>query len=559
MPARVSTVRDLRDWVRGQSGWRARWLAFAAGALSDLALAPFFFWPVLFLTLPVLVWRLDAVEAADPVDRPPRWHRTALARAAGTGWWFGFGYFAFGLFWLGEAFLVDAKTFAWLLPFAVTLMPAGLALFYAAAAAVVWRVTTPGISRILGLAAALGAAEWLRGHVLTGFPWNVLGYALTAPPSLMQMAGVIGIYGLTLWVVLICAAPLVLAAENVGAARTRWAMPCAIALVPLLAAYAYGTIILSRPAPADVPGVRLRIVQPSVLQHEKWKPENQRRIFDQHLALSRTNVAGEQAGLAGITHVIWPEAAMPFFPLEQPEAISAITEVLGSDVTLITGALRRLPKRTVETEPGVIRTFSSFDYFNAMMVFAPGVSGAASVYDKIHLVPFGEYLPAQSLLEAIGLQQLTRLRGGFSSGPSPRPLLSAGSLDKFGPLICYEAIFPGAVIQGSERPTVLINVTNDGWFGNTSGPRQHLHQTRVRAVEEGLPIIRAANNGISAVIDPNGRLVATLGMNATGVLDSALPGALAPPPYAWARDWPFTANLLIFAALAGYVRRRSLS
>ncbi|MDO9384016.1 MAG: apolipoprotein N-acyltransferase [Hyphomicrobiaceae bacterium] len=481
-----------------------------------------------------------------------------VARAAGAGWWFGFGYFVFGLFWLGEAFLVDAAKFAWLLPFAVTLMPAGLALFYAAAAALTWRVSTPGLSRILILSTTLGGAEWLRGHVLTGFPWNVLGYALTSPLPMMQASGLIGIYGLTLWTVVICAAPLVLATrrEHTSLGR-RWAIPIAVAVIPLAALFTYGSMQLARPAPPEADGIRLRIVQPSVPQREKWLPENQRSIFDLHLALSRTNAQGEDTGLAGITHVIWPEAAMPFFPLEQPIALEDIQTLTGSDVTLITGALRRAPKSGATTpEAGARLAPSDYDYFNAMMVFDAG-EGASSVYDKIHLVPFGEYLPMQSLLEAIGLQQLTRLRGGFSSGPQPRPLLTAGALQGIGPLICYEAIFPATIVQGSARPRVLVNVTNDGWFGNTTGPRQHLHQTRVRAVEEGIPIVRAANNGISAMIDADGHVLARLDMDVKGVIDSNLPGIRPPPPYAWAGDWPFAANLLIFAALGLYVRRKS--
>ncbi len=481
-----------------------------------------------------------------------------LARAAGAGWWFGFGYFVFGLFWLGEAFLVDAAKFAWLLPFAVTLMPAGLALFYAAAAALTWRLSTPGLGRILMLSATLGGAEWLRGHVLTGFPWNVLGYALTSPLPMMQASGLIGIYGLTLWTIVIFAAPLVLATDREHASfRSRWVMPIAIAAVPLAVLFAYGSMQLARPAPPDADGIRLRIVQPSVPQREKWLPENQRSIFDLHLALSRTNAKGEETGLAGITHVVWPEAAMPFFPLEQPIALEDIQTLIGADATLITGALRRAPKAglAANAEPGARLPPSGYDYFNAMMVFGAG-EGASSVYDKIHLVPFGEYLPMQSLLEAIGLQQLTRLRGGFASGPQPRPLLTAGALDGVGPLICYEAIFPAAIVQGTARPRVLVNVTNDGWFGNTTGPRQHLHQTRVRAVEEGIPIVRAANNGISAMIDADGRVLASLDMNVKGVIDANLPGTRPPPPYAWAGDWPFAANLLIFAAIGLYVRRK---
>lgn len=539
------------------SRWNRRGIAFAAGAFSVLALAPFFVWPILFLTLPVLVWLIDGTGNVAGVGavRSSRFAllSSPLARAAGAGWWFGFGYFAFGLFWLGEAFLVDAEKFAWLLPFAVTLMPAGLALFYAAAAAIAWRLATPGISRILMLSATLGSAEWLRGHILTGFPWNVLGYVLTSPLALMQSSGLIGIYGLTLWAVLIFAAPLALAAGRETASPSqRWTVPISIALLPLATLFAYGSIQLARPAPPDVEGIHMRVVQPSVPQREKWLAGNQRAIFDLHLALSRTNAKGEQAGLAGITHVVWPEAAMPFFPLEQPVALADIRELLGSNVTLITGALRRAAKPGAPAVLGASLTPSDYDYFNAMMVFG-AAEGASSVYDKIHLVPFGEYLPMQAVLETIGLQQLTRLRGGFTPGPSPRPLLTAGALDSISPLICYEAIFPAALVQGSSRPRVLVNVTNDGWFGNTTGPRQHLQQTRVRAVEEGVPIIRSANNGISAVIDADGRVLASLGMNVKGVIDTRLPGVRPLPLYAWAGDWPFAANLLIFVALSLYL------
>lgn len=564
--ASASRLAPLQGWVVAQSGWRRRGLAFAVGSLSVLALAPFFFWPILFATLPVLVWLIDSApprteQAASPHAarrRRSAFLSTPLARAAGAGWWFGFGYFAFGLFWLGEAFLVDAAKFAWLLPFAVTLMPAGLALFYAAAAALTWRLSDPGLGRIFMLAATLGGAEWLRGHVLTGFPWNVLGYALTSPLPLMQGSGLVGIYGLTLWVVVIFAGPLVLVTgRETTSPAGRWAVPIAMALVPLAGLFAYGSIQLARPTPPDAEGIRLRVVQPSVPQREKWLPENQRSIFDLHLALSRTDARGGEVGLAGITHLVWPEAAMPFFPLEQPIALDDIRSLIGSDVTLITGALRRAPKSNAPAaEAGAKLAPTDYDYFNAMMVFGAG-QGAASVYDKIHLVPFGEYLPMQTALEAIGLQQLTRLRGGFTPGPQPRPLLTAGALAGVGPLICYEAIFPAVIVQGSARPRVLVNVTNDGWFGNTTGPRQHLQQTRVRAVEEGLPIIRAANNGISAVIDADGRVLSSLGMNVKGVLDANLPGARPPPLYAWAGDWPFAANLLIFVALSLYVRRKS--
>ncbi|AHB48283.1 apolipoprotein N-acyltransferase [Hyphomicrobium nitrativorans NL23] len=531
-----------REAVIHATGWRRPALAFVAGGLSNLAMAPFFLAPVLFLTLPVLVWLIDGATDAE------RGTRAALFAAARAGWWFGFGYFLFGLFWIGEAFLVEADTFGWMLPFAVTLMPAGLALFWAAAAAaarVFWR---PGAVRLVLLALSLGIVEWLRGHILTGFPWNVLGYALTWPLSMMQSAGLVGIYTLTLLAVLVFAAPLVMAADAIAGVPRRRAgfRALLITAVPLALLAAYGTVRLAT-APSDrVEGVVLRIVQPSVPQREKWQADKQAVIFKDHLDLSLTDPAGKRDDLVGVTHVVWPEAAMPFLPLERPEALAAIGDMLPDGVHLLTGALRREP---AEDGVGDVRGHP-FRAFNSLMVF-DGDGALAGLYDKTHLVPFGEYLPWQATLEAIGLEQLTRMRGGFTEGSTPRPALDVPGLPVVGGLICYEAIFPGVGRKSTERPGLLLNVTNDGWFGSTTGPYQHFHQARVRAVEEGLPLIRAANNGISAVIDANGRIVARLGLNERGTLDSSLPRAHNRPLYAMWGDIIFlVAGLLLAATLA---------
>jgi apolipoprotein N-acyltransferase len=463
--------------------------------------------------------------------------------AAEIGWWFGFGYFLAGLFWVGEAFLVEAETFAVLLPFAVTLLPAGLALFYGAAAGLARLAWGDGASRVLVLALALSAMEWLRGHILSGFPWNVLGYALTYPLPLMQSAAVLGIYGLTLLAVLIFALPPVLWIQSpAGAAGRRMRLAAlAIAIGPIGILALLGQARLSAGSDAAVPGVRIRIVQPSVPQREKWRPENQGRIFQDHIALSAANAAGQPDGLAGITHVIWPEAAMPFLPLAHPEVRAAIGRLLPPNTFLISGALRAEPAPPGSARPRRV--------FNSLLVFGQGGS-LTTLYDKIHLVPFGEYLPMQGALEAVGLQQLTRLRGGFAVGIRPRPLLEVPGLPAAAPLICYEAIFPGAIVQGSSRPGLLLNVTNDGWFGNTTGPRQHLHQARVRAVEEGLPLVRAANNGISALVDGHGRILARLDLDVRGAIDVALPAALQTPIYARFGDWIFIVGWLLMSAAA---------
>ena len=505
--ASATRVMRAEQWVVAQRGASRALLAFAAGALSVLAFAPFHAFPVLFATLPVLVWLIDA----SPTVRS----------AAVAGWWYGFGFFLFNLFWIGEAFLVEAEKFALLMPFAVTLLPSGMALFWAMAAGAAKRFWTPGASRVLALAIALALVEWLRGHILTGLPWNVLGYALTYPLPLMQSAALTGVYGLTLPAVLIFATPAVLLAGRDGrpshADRSRAVL---IAVVPLAVAWGYGSWRLAENPARDVPGVKLRIVQPSVPQREKWQPQHQLRIFEDHIALSLASPDGVRDDLAPITHVIWPEAAMPFLPLEQPKALERIAQMLPEGRVLLSGALRR-----EQDGNGVMRGYNSLIAFD-------DTAKAVAIYDKVHLVPFGEYLPLAPVLTALGFQKLTHGLGSFDTGPGSRPPLTVPGLPPVAGLICYEVLFPGAVIDDGQRPGAIINVTNDGWFGNTTGPRQHLHQARVRAVEEGVPLVRVANNGISAVVDPFGRILARLDLDRRGVVDSPLPHSMSAPLYA---------------------------
>lgn len=526
----VSALAALRSQIMGLSGWRRTTVAIGAGGLSALAFAPIFAFPVLFLTFPVFVWLIDA---------SPGWRR-----AASAGWLFGFGYFFFNLFWVGEAFLVEADKFAWLLPFAVTLLPAGLALFWAAAAAAARAFWLQGLARVFVFAIALAVFEWLRGHVLTGFPWNVVGYALTYPLPLMQGAAFFGAYGLTALAAFIFPAPLVMVAdrkERLSGADITHAS--AVAIVPIAALCLYGGWRLSAPE-AFVPDVKLRIVQPSVPQREKWMAEYQRRIFDDHIALSLGNPKGEKDSLAGITHLVWPEAAMPFFPLETPEALDILSAMLPPGTTLITGAIRHDPPLGADR-----RLLPTTKTLNSILVLDEQAKVEA-IYDKIRLVPFGEYVPLESALSHIGIEKLTHGRGAFAVGPSPRPLMTIPGLPPALGLVCYEALFSGDIVQGDARPGVLLNVTNDGWFGQSTGPYQHFHQARIRAVEEGVPLIRAANNGISAVVDPYGRALQTLGLDVRGVIDSRLPQALLPTVYARAGDWMLLLVLAVFAALA---------
>ncbi len=546
--------------VRASTDWRRFSIAVFSGALSVLSLAPFFLWPVLFITLPHLVWLIDSVDKKLPA-------RSRAVSAAWIGWLFGFGYFSAGLFWVGEAFLVAADDFLWALPFAVTLLPAGLALFFAAAVGAARFLWFPGIARILVVAVMLTVAEWLRGHVLTGFPWNTLGYAYTAPLPLAQIVSVIGVYGLTLWVVALSALPAVMTvdANERGDGPWRQSIGALVTALFLVGLWGYGSLRLSAYPLSYVDDVKMRIVQVSVPQREKWIPANQERIFADHLKLSGVNASGTSDNLEGITHVIWPEVALPFLPLEIPVVGERIAAMLPEGTHLLTGALRRDPRAQTSAEqkdhapparPTPRRAY------NSMLVF-DDAGRPVKIYDKIHLVPFGEYLPFQQTLESIGLRQISRMRGGFTTGIEPRPLLNIGKMQEIAGLICYEAIFPGEVSAGPRpnyRPRLYINITNDGWFGNTTGPRQHFQQALVRAVETGVPLLRAANNGISAMIGPAGRVMHYLALNHRGTLDTTVPNVLPATLYSRLGDWIVFAQLVLVFLVVGmlYHRQRAL-
>jgi len=506
----------LETGVRRLAGWRRNLLAFGVGAISTLALAPLHLWPVMFATLPVIVWLLDGIAARAPTLR------ARLRGAAILGWWFGFGYFFASLYWIGFAFFVQAEQFAWMSPLGILIMPAGLALFFGLALALASTVWRPGPARIFTLALAFFAVELLRGHILTGFPWNAIGYTLAAPDTLMQTGALVGVYGMSFLAVLIFAAPATLT-DPTGRAM-RYIMPTLAALL-LAGMAAWGVWRLAQPLPPDVAGPKLRVVQANIPQAEKWNPDARDWIFQRYLRLSR---GGASLAGSGVTHVIWPEAALPFVYLFDDDIAkgsqrAAFDRLLAPGTRLITGANRAETAQNGQGERIVSAVYNS--------VLALDDRGEVlATADKSHLVPFGEYLPFQETLEAIGIRQLTNLPGGFAAGEQIGTL-SLDGLPPVTPLVCYEIIFPGAVTPG-DRPAWLLNVTDDSWFGETAGPYQHLHQARMRAVEEGLPVIRAANTGISAVIGPRGELRKRLALGSMGAIDTALPPALQEPLYA---------------------------
>lgn len=528
------TITRLAHSVVLAFGWRRALIAFAAGAFSALALAPFDFWPILFLTFPVLVWLTDGAGAG----------RFGGVLSAGVaGWFFGFGYFLAGLYWIGNAFLVDAKIFGWLLPIAVTGLPAGLALYTAFGLALARMIWSRGAMRILALACALTAAEWLRAHLLTGFPWNAYGYALTGPLVLAQNAAVVGLWGLTFLAVAIFASPAILA-DDAADTKRRW-MPLVLGVTVLALMAGYGFMRLSRTQTTYVEGVRLRIMQPNLQQDQKFNYAARQQIMDRYVALSDRATGPQTSGMRDVTHLIWPESAFPFFLVREANALAQIAALLPEKSVLITGAAR-----PADVTPGMrsMRAYNS--------VYVIGHDGSIlSVYDKVHLVPFGEYLPFQDVLERIGLQQLVKIPGGFISGDRHRayPVPAA---PRFLPLICYEILFPGEAVPADERPGWLVNVTNDAWFGVSPGPYQHFQQARVSAILLGLPLVRAANTGISAVVDPLGRVIKSLPLGTEGVLDAPLPRQIAPPFYQRMGDGMVA--LFLAAVFMIVIRRRAI-
>ena len=509
---------------RALAGWPGLALGLAAGGAAGLAHPPFGFAPGL-LGFALLLHLVDSA----PPGRP-------LRAAFGRGWAAGFAYFLVSTWWVGEAFMVDAATHAWQAPFAVTLLPAGLALFWGAAA-VAYRLVAPvGVRRVLVFAALFGLVEWLRGHVLTGFPWDLPGEAWAAGSALSQGAALVGAYGMSVLTLAVAAAPGVLGGLD---ARSRKATTVGIAAAALAALWTYGMVRLAgaRAAPT---GLVVRVVQPDIPQAVKWSPEAFRSIVERYVSLTGA------PGARRPDVVVWPEAAIPA-TAEDLFAPGAWTEAA------IAGALA--PGQTLLA--GVVRTQDGRDYNSLLALRRTGPGFAVlGVYDKHQLVPFGEYLPMEGLLTRLGLKKLTAVEGGFSTGPVPAPLSLPG-LPRVQPLICYESLFPSFTASTGGRPAWIVNVSNDAWFGRTSGPLQHLNLASYRAIEEGLPLVRATPTGVSAFVDAWGRPLATLASGRGGMVDGVLTAPASPTVYSHLRDAPYWLMTMIGLACAWPGRQRS--
>ena len=518
--------------------WYAPLTALLGGVAAGVAHPPFGL-IVGLLGFSLILLRLETVQG----ERP-------LRSAFFLGWVAGLGYFGVSTWWIAEPFLVDPEIHGWMAPFAVVLMGGGLALFWGLAG-LTYRALRPRSAwKVLVFAGVFSAFEWLRGHVLTGFPWNLAGEAWRAGSAPSQVASVVGAYGLT-WITLaITSAPAILMLPVRRLAQAAMLVAAGVALTALYAGGAGRLAAAARPLYAkDAPVIR--VVQANIDQKDKWKPENLRLVFDAYADLTSRPMAAPLTGRPDV--VIWPEGALPAVINDLIAPGSAYARPLRDAVqpgqVLLMGANR------AEAVPG-----GRERYYNTLIAFHREGEALriAGIYDKHRLVPFGEFMPLGDLARAIGLRSLVHMEDDFTAGPRPRPLMAPG-MPPVQPLICYEALFPGLAGPGP-RAAWILNISNDAWFGATSGPWQHLNIASYRAIEQGLPMVRATPTGVSAIIDAQGRILPRkmIGLGGFGVIDARLPEPAAPTLYSRWGDVPF-AGLVVLSAgawLAGRRRRR---
>ncbi|RMC32882.1 apolipoprotein N-acyltransferase [Paracoccus alkanivorans] len=480
------------------------------GALAALGLAPFSIWGITLVTLSLLIWRISRAGTAGASFRH--------ALAGGVGW------FALALVWIVEPFLVEPEIYGWMAPFALILMALGGGLFWALPVWIASRLCPAPRARTMGIVSALILSDWLRGWIFTGLPWALTGHVWIGTP-IAQTAAWTGAIGLSALTLIAAALPALLWRSSGN--PVIGALPGVVLSILLVGSgWAAGLARQAQPLPPDT-GLRLRIVQPNAEQRLKWDPEWSGVFFRRLLDLSA------EPGPRDL--VIWPETAVNFLLNDAGDILPAMSRA--ADAPLVMGIQRQEGSR----------------YYNSLAAVAPG-GEVISIYDKFHLVPFGEYVPWGDELARLGIGAFAAQQGnGYSAGPGPQVTTLPG-LPAFQPLICYEAIFPQHMRGLDNRPGWLLQITNDGWFGKFSGPYQHLAQARLRAIETGLPLIRAANTGVSAVIDAHGDIRQSLPLGESGKIDAKLPGAL--PPTRWASWGPAPVVLLALILLTAAAASR---
>lgn len=504
-----SSKRYWNQIVNGPPSYQL-YAALFLGSLGGLAFAPFNFYLILIPIFSGLLLLLGRISS-------PK-------RAFFLGWVFGFSYFTSGVFWVSVSF--SKVGLAYLMPLVVVGFSLLLGIFPALACALTCLWQRNSLQQVFLFSGIWSLTEWLRGHILTGFPWNLVGYAWDLP--MLQVCAWVGIYGLSFLTIFLA---------TVWVSKSHKLI--STSLLVALTLWILGSHRAEQGHLLGDTGINMRLVQPSIQQEQKWSPEYLSRTVNLHIALS--GLEAEKP----LKAIIWPEAAIPSFFENQRGLFDAVRGSIPEGAVLLTGAPRQ-EKTPDSATPAHV--------WNSLFVLNEK-GEILAIYDKSHLVPFGEYVPFRSILP---IEKLTPGTIDYSKGKQIRTLNTQG-IPPFSPLICYEAIFPGNVIDPTSKPEWLLNLTNDAWYGHTSGPYQHLSIVRVRAIEEGLPLVRAANNGISAVVDAYGKILYQLDLDAIGFMDFALPKILpCNTIFSSLREIPFS-FMIIVALLLSYLMRKRKS
>ena len=523
----IGQVFSFLEVQKGPNLYTLYSLLMLLGIAFSYAFQPYNFAPVVLILLPLLVWVIDRAPTV----------RSAFVR----GWFFGFGLYIKGMSWVGYSFTMQSEVPEWLAPIAVVALATAMAAFKGIAFVIAKRLAVPGVMRLVSFVVAWLIAEVMQGTLFTGLPWLLLGSIWSDWTAMLQGAALVGVYGLSMATVFIAASPA-LFLEPKPTLSSRWTPVAAMSLLIIWAGFGIGRLNITEVS--TFPDFKMRLVQARVDQRDKWLSYLLEDHFSNHLQLTRQGSAVGKA--ENIDLIIWPETAIPENLSRRTSLMRyRVSQLLDKGAHIITGA-----PRIIRSEGGSRRIFNSLYALDEN-------ANLAARYDKFHLVPFGEYLPLGSFFRHFGLDQLTGGGEGFSEGPGPRSLKIAG-VPAFSPLICYEVIFPDRVSDWQDRPEWLLNVTNDAWFGRSEGPYQHLALARMRAVEEGLAMVRVAGSGITAVIDPLGRDIASLPVDARGIIDSALPMPVDDIPTLGMKKRNINMTLLVILTLLSLIARIKL-
>ncbi len=506
LQSKINSVADL-------SAKKRALVAFIFGAISVMGLAPFFLWPLYIIAFSAFSLLL--------------YYSQNKKQAFWAGWSFGFGYFVFGLYWISLALHVDWAMWWWLTPFAAIALPAVLALYYGLASILTTYTKTNKLGFALGTAVIFSLFEYIRGWAFTGFPWNLPSYIWVDSPVGQNLSW-LGAYGLNIFAFL--------TASLLGMALVdkRYAYA---PLVMLLLLYGFGAARTHNINQTFDGDKTILIVQPNIAQIEKWDKSKELQHFEKLLDLTRNG---------NTDYILWPETALTVKKSAVPALRTYLKDVVATDQILFTGV----------TDARSTNEEFEFFFYNSMI----GINAESDIewqYNKHHLVPFGEYVPFRKYLKFGGLAQTLSATGDFKAGPGPQSLKVDDDFS-ISPLICYEIIFPGRVTAQGDRPDLLVNITNDGWYLKSLGPYQHLAMARARAIETGIPVARAANTGVSALIDPYGQIVLQLALQTDGTINSSVPHKIKAPIYFrykekifWALVFALMFIMLIFKGGAG--------